>query len=167
MAEFQITTDASLVIENMKQFDGNCRIAIFRDIQFDIDSWGIVFGQQGAELDCRVSVTRSLYNQSDIRCFVFNRPQILSDCQLFILNSIARQSDVRLAVNQNFLQMILTTVRVTHSRQALLETFLRISAFRELTADTAQHLEQRFGHSADAGLTIFNVIINEEHEIQT
>lgn len=167
MAEFQIMTDASLVIQDMKQFDGSCRIAIFRDIQFDIDSWGIVFGQQETEFDCRVSVTRSLHNQSDLRCFVFNQPQILSDCQLSILNSIARQSDVRLAVNKNFLRLMLTVVWVTHSRQALLDTFLRISGLRELTADTAQHLEQRFGHSADAGLTIFNVIINEEHEIQT
>ncbi len=49
----------------------------------------------------------------------------------------------------------------------MLDTALRVSGSREVTADTAQHLEQQFDRSADAGLTIFNVIINEEHEIKT
>lgn len=139
MAEFQISTDTSLAVHSTRQIDGDCRIAAVKEISSKHDCRNLVFGQ----------------------------PQVDTDLQLFIRNSFIRSSDTWQIIPQAFEQLAFAAVRVTHPRQALLDTALRISGSRALFADTAQHLEQQFGRSADAGLTIFNVIINEEHEIQT
>ncbi len=91
----------------------------------------------------------------------------VADSKAIVAGNIERDSDTWLIIPQAFEQLAFAAVRVTHPREAMLDTVLQISGFRALTADTVQHLEQQFGRSADAGLTIFNVIINEEHEIQT
>ncbi len=139
MAEFQISTDTSLAVYCTRQINADCRIAAVKEISSKHDCRNLVFGQ----------------------------PQVNTDLQVLIRNSLIKSSDTWLIIPQAFEQLAFAAVRVTHPRQAMLDTALRISGSRALTADTAQHLEQQFGRSADAGLTIFNVIINEEHEIQT
>jgi len=138
MAEFQISIDTSLAVHSTRQIDADCRIAAVKEIS----------------------------SKHDCRNFVFGQSRVDTDLQL-IRNSSNRKSDTWLFIPQAFEQLAFAAVRVTHPRQAMLDTALRVSGSRALTADTAQHLEQQFGRSADAGLTIFNVIINEEHEIQT
>ena len=139
MAEIQITTDSSLIIRNACAFHSDCRIAVIRGIQVYTDT-------------CN---------------FVIKRPQMLFDCQLVVRNNIAQSIRTQLIIQRMFQQLISTTIRVIHLRRALLDTSFRVSGSQAFVADTAQHLEQQFNRSADAGLTIFNVIINEEHEIQT
>ena len=139
MAEFQISTDTSLAVHSTRQING----------------------------DCRITAVKEILSKHDCRNLVFGKPQRDTDLQLSIRNSLIRSSDTWLIIPQAFQQLASAAVRVTHPRQAMLDTALRISGSRALTADIAQHLEQQFGRSADAGLTIFNVIINEEHEIQT
>jgi hypothetical protein len=92
---------------------------------------------------------------------------MLFDCQLIVRNNIAQSIRAQLIIQQMFQQLISTTIRVTHLRQALLDTSFRVSGSQGFVADTAQHLEQGFDRYADGKQTIFNVIINEEHEIQT
>ncbi len=96
-----------------------------------------------------------------------NQRLSVADNQVIVAGRIERDSDTWLIILQAFEQLASAAVRVMHPRQAMLDTALRVSGSREVTADTAQHLEQQFDRSADAGLTIFNVIINEEHEIKT
>lgn len=139
MAEFQISIDTSLVVHGTRQINGDCRITAVKEVSSNHDWMILVFGQ----------------------------PRIDADLQLIIRNSFIKSSDTWLIIPQAFEQLAYTAVRVTHPRETMLDTALRISGFQALTADTTQHLEQQFGRSADAGLTIFNVIINEEHEIQT
>lgn len=139
MAEFQISTDTSLVIHGTRQIDGDCRITAVNEASSHHDCRNLVFGQRRMDMDL----------------------------QLLIRNSFIKSSDTCLIIPQAFEQLAFAVIRVTHPRQAMLDTALHISGFRVLTGDTAQHLEQQFGRFADAGLTIFNVIINEEHEIQT
>ncbi len=139
MAEFQISTDTSLAVHSTRQIDADCLIAAVKEISSKHDCRNLVFGQ----------------------------PQVDTDLQLLIRNSFIRSSDTWLIIPKAFEQLAFAAVRVTHPQKAMLDTALRISGSRVLTADIAQHLEQQFGRSTDAGLTIFNVIINEEHEIQT
>ena len=110
---------------------------------------------------------RTIVILADTSVRASNQRSTVTDSQVIVAGRIERDADTWLFIPQAFEQLIFAAVRVTHPRQALLDTALRISGSRALTADTAQHLEQQFGRSADAGLTIFNVIINEEHEIQT
>jgi hypothetical protein len=110
---------------------------------------------------------RTIVIQADASVRASNQRSTVADNQVIVAGRIERSSDTWLIIPQAFEQLAFTAVRVTHPRQAMLDTALTISGSRALTADTAQHLEQQFGRSADAGLTIFNVIINEEHEIQT
>jgi len=110
---------------------------------------------------------RTVVIQADASIRASNRRSSMTDHQIVVEGRMERDADTWLVIPQAFEQLVSAAVRVTHHRQAMLDTALRISGFRELTADTAQHLEQQFDRSADAGLTIFNVIINEEHEIQT
>jgi len=110
---------------------------------------------------------RTIVIQADASVRASNQRSTVTDNQVIVAGNIERNSDTWLFIPQAFEQLAFAAVRVTHPRQAMLDTALRISGSRALTADTAQHLEQQFGRSADAGLTIFNVIINEEHEIQT
>ena len=110
---------------------------------------------------------RTIVIQADASVRTSNQHSTVADSQVIVAANIDRDSDTWLIIPQAFEQLAFAAVRVTHPREAMLDTALRISGFRELTADTAQHLEQQFDRSADAGLTIFNVIINEEHEIQT
>jgi len=110
---------------------------------------------------------RTIVIQADASVRASNQRSMMADSQAIVAGNIQRDSDTWLIIPQAFEQLAFAAVRVTHPRQAMLDTALRISGFRALTADTAQHLEQQFGRSADTGLTIFNVIINEEHEIQT
>lgn len=139
MAEFQISTDTSLVVHGTRRINGDCRITAVKEVSSNHDCQSLVFGQ----------------------------PRIDADLRLLIRNSFIKSTDTWLIIPQAFEQLAFAAVRVTHPRQAMLDIALRISGSRALTADTAQHLEQQFARSADAGLTIFNVIINEEHEIQT
>lgn len=110
---------------------------------------------------------RTVVIHADASVRASNQRSTVADNQVIVAGRIERSSDTWLFIPQAFEQLASAAVRVTHPRQALLDTGLRISGSWALTADTAQHLEQQFGRSADAGLTIFNVIINEEHEIQT
>jgi len=110
---------------------------------------------------------RTIVIQADASIRASNQRSSMADNQVIVAGDIERDSDTWLIIPQAFEQLVSAAVRVTHPRQAMLDTALRISGTRALTVDTAQHLEQQFGRSADAGLTIFNVIINEEHEIQT
>ena len=110
---------------------------------------------------------RTIVIQADASIRASNQRSSMADNQVIVAGRIERDADTWLIIPQAFGQLAFAAVRVTHPRQAMLDTALRISGSRALTADTAQHLEQQFGRSADAGLTIFNVIINEEHEIQT
>jgi hypothetical protein len=110
---------------------------------------------------------RTVVIQADASVRASNQRSMVADSQVIVAANIERDSDTWLIIPQAFEQMVSAAIRVTHPREAMLDTALRISGYRALTADTAQHLEQQFGRSADAGLTIFNVIINEEHEIQT
>ena len=110
---------------------------------------------------------RTIVIQADTSVRASNQRTMVADSQVIVAGRIELDSDTWLFIPQAFQQLAFAAVRVTHPRQALLDTALRISGSRALIADTAQHLEQQFGRSIDAGLTIFNVIINEEHEIQT
>lgn len=110
---------------------------------------------------------RTVVIQADASVRASNRRSMVADSQVIVAANIERNSDTWLIIPQAFEQMVSAAIRVTHPREAMLDTSLRISGYRALTVDTAQLLEQQFGRSADAGLTIFNVIINEEHEIQT
>lgn len=110
---------------------------------------------------------RTIVIQADASVRASNHRSAVTDHQAIVAGNIERDADTWLIIPQAFEQLVFAAVIVTHPRQAFLDTALRISGFRALTADTAQHLEQQFARSADAGLTIFNVIINEEHEIQT
>lgn len=110
---------------------------------------------------------RTIVILSDASVRASNQQTMVADSQAIVAGYIERNLDTWLIILQAFEQLAFATVRVTHPRQAMLDTSLMISGFQALTADTAQHLEQQFGRYADAGLTIFNVIINEEHEIQT
>ena len=110
---------------------------------------------------------RTIVIEADASVRASNQRSMMTDSQAIVAGNIERNSDTWLIIPQVFEQLAFAAVRVTHPREAMLDTALRISGFQALTADTAQHLEQQFGRSADAGLTIFNVIINEEHEIQT
>ncbi len=139
MAEFQINTDTSLIVHGTRQIDGDCRITAVREVSSSHDCQSLVFGH----------------------------PRMDTDLQLLIRNSFIKSSDTWLIIPQAFEQLISTTIRVTHLRRALLDTSCRVRGSQAFIADTIQHLEQQFDRSADAGLTIFNVIINEEHEIQT
>jgi hypothetical protein len=110
---------------------------------------------------------RTIVIQADASIRASNQRSLVADNQAIVVGNIERNSDTWLIIPQAFEQLSFAAIRVTHPREAMLDTALRISGFRALTADTGQRLEQQFGRSADAGLTIFNVIINEEHEIQT
>jgi hypothetical protein len=110
---------------------------------------------------------RTIVILSDASVRASNQRTMVADSQAIVAGNIERNPDTWLIIPQAFEQLAFAAVRVTHPREAMLDTALRITGSRALTADTAQHLEQQFGRSADAGLTIFNVIINEEHEIQT
>ena len=110
---------------------------------------------------------RTIVIQADASVRAWNQHSSVADNQVIVAGDIERNSDTWLIIPQVFEQLAFAAVRVTHPRQAMLDTALRISGSRALTTDTAQHLEQQFARSADAGLTIFNVIINEEHKIQT
>ena len=110
---------------------------------------------------------RTIVIQADASVRTSNQHSSVADNQVIVAGNIERNFDTWLIIPQAFEQLVFAAVRVTHPRQAMLDTALWISGSRALAADTAQHLEQQFARSADAGLTIFNVIINEEHEIQT
>jgi hypothetical protein len=110
---------------------------------------------------------RTIVIQADASVRASNQRSMVADSQAIVVGNIEGDSDTWLIIPQAFEQLTFAAVRVTHPRQAMLDTALRISGYRALTADTGQRLEQQFGRSADAGLAIFNVIINEEHEIQT
>jgi hypothetical protein len=110
---------------------------------------------------------RTIVIQADASVRASNQRSMVADSQAIVAGNIERDSDTWLIIPQAFEQLAFAAIRVTHPWKAKLDTALRISGFRASTADTAQHLEQQFGRSADARLTIFNVIINEEHEIQT
>lgn len=110
---------------------------------------------------------RTIVIQADASVRTSDQHSSVADNQVIVAGNIERNFDTWLIIPQAFEQLVSAAVRVTHPRQAMLDTALRISGSRALTADTAQHLEQQFARSTDAGLTIFNVIINEEHEIQT
>jgi len=90
-----------------------------------------------------------------------------SDQQCIVLNRLHQNIDIWQAIAQAFRQSSASAVRVTHPRQHTLDTALRISGSRARIADSAQHVQQTIDRVADAGLTVFNVIINEHHEIQS
>ena len=89
------------------------------------------------------------------------------DQQSIVLNQLNQVVDTWSAIAQAFQQTATAAVRVTHSRQHSLDAAIRVSGSRGVTADSTQHLQHSIDRTAEAGLTIFNVIINEQHEIQS
>jgi hypothetical protein len=89
------------------------------------------------------------------------------DQQSIVLNQRNQVVDTLSAIAQAFLQSSVAAVRVTHPCQHSLDAALRIRGSLGMSADSAQHLQHSIARTAEAGLTIFNVIINEQHEIQT
>ncbi len=139
MSEIQIVADTSMLIENTIRIASDLRQIAVHDVLIG----------------------------TDICSTIFNHAQTMSACQMVVRNTIDHVSDTSLAVGQIFLQLASASVWVTHPRQFLLDTSIQVNGFQELIADTAQHLEQSFDRYADGKQTIFNVILNEEHEIQT
>ncbi|MEE9367973.1 MAG: hypothetical protein V3V05_03810 [Pontiella sp.] len=89
------------------------------------------------------------------------------DQQSIVLNQLNQDADTWMAIDQAFRQSPATAVRVTHPCQYSLDTAFQISGSRGLVVDSAQHLQQATERTAEVGLIVFNVIINEQHEIQT
>jgi hypothetical protein len=89
-----------------------------------------------------------------------------TDHLVLVTNRLKQDADTWLVIPRAFQQMGSAAVRVTHPQEALLDTAVRVSGSRGWFADTSQQLDQSFNRSADTGQILFNVIINEQHEIQ-
>jgi hypothetical protein len=139
MAAFQLTTDASLVVRSATQWDADTQFTIGQDYAVG----------------------------SDVRVLVCGKRRLDGDLQQIIRNEIEVPIDLQLAIAWALHQSSSAAVRVTHSRQHSLDTALRISGSRGLVSDSAQRLLHSIDRTAEAELTIFNVIINEQHEIQS
>ena len=98
---------------------------------------------------------------------ISNQHHLKAGVQSIVINRLNQNSDAWQVLAQALQQTSSTAVRITHPRQQVLDTAFRISAPRSLVADSAQNLKQTVARTAEAGLIVFNVIINEQHEIQT
>jgi hypothetical protein len=98
---------------------------------------------------------------------VTNQCGLSSDQQIIVLNRMNQDTDTWQAIALVFQQSSVAAVRVTHPYQYFLDAALRIGGSRRITADSVQHIQHSIDRTAEAGLIVFNVIINEQHEIQT
>lgn len=110
---------------------------------------------------------RTIMVQTKTSIRVSNQHNLKAGVQSIVINRLNQNSDAWQVLAQALQQTSSSALRITHPRQHALDTAFRISAPRSLVADSAQNLKQTVARTAEAGLTVFNVIINEQHEIQT
>lgn len=110
---------------------------------------------------------RTIMVRSAVSIRVDNQRSFDADRQCIVQSPVNQTADTWQSMAQAFFNDSATAARVTQSRRHVLDTAFRVSAPRRQIADSAQQIQRVTGCSIDAGLTVFNVIINEQHEIRT